>query len=175
MTQQQTVCVCNSLRMVTRAVTQLYDETLRPSGLRVTQFSILGLIARLGAANVTQLTQVLEIDQTTLTRSLKTLESDELIERVAQADARVKVVRLTAKGKQAVRAAYPLWKDAQQRVLRQIGAKAWADIQGLLASVPGIKSVSPARKSSGKAVSARRAHAHDGQQGTGRKYGSQAR
>ena len=105
MTQQQTVCVCNSLRMVTRAVTQLYDETLRPSGLRVTQFSILGLIARLGAANVTQLTQVLEIDQTTLTRSLKTLESDELIERVAQADARVKGVRLTAKGKQAVRAA----------------------------------------------------------------------
>jgi len=34
--------------MVSRAVTQLYDDILRPSGLRVTQFSILGAIARLG-------------------------------------------------------------------------------------------------------------------------------
>ena len=42
-------CVCNTLRMVTRAVTQLYDEALQPSGLRVTQFSILASIARAGA------------------------------------------------------------------------------------------------------------------------------
>jgi len=35
-------CVCSTLRMVSRAVTQLYDDMLRPSGLRVTQFSILG-------------------------------------------------------------------------------------------------------------------------------------
>ena len=41
-------CVCSTLRMVSRAVTQLYDDILRPSGLRVTQFSILGAIARLG-------------------------------------------------------------------------------------------------------------------------------
>src|SRR2546430_8478317 len=44
-------CVCSTLRMVSRAVTQLYDDILRPSGLRVTQFSILGAIARLGDAN----------------------------------------------------------------------------------------------------------------------------
>jgi DNA-binding MarR family transcriptional regulator len=127
--------------MVTRAMTQLYDDTLRPSGLRVTQFSILGQIARLGAANVTQLTHVLEIDQTTLTRSLKLLEHAALIERVAQADARVKALQLTAKGKQALKAAYPLWERAQQRVLRHVGAEAWADIQRLLFNlVPGAES-----------------------------------
>jgi len=38
-------CVCNTLRMVTRVVTQLYDDCLRSSGLRVTQFSILAAIA----------------------------------------------------------------------------------------------------------------------------------
>ena len=41
-------CVCNTLRMVSRVVTQLYDDCLRPSGLRVTQFSILAAVARLG-------------------------------------------------------------------------------------------------------------------------------
>jgi hypothetical protein len=41
-------CVCNTLRMVARAATPLYDAVLRPSGLRVTQFSVLGTIARRG-------------------------------------------------------------------------------------------------------------------------------
>src|SRR5437016_14005353 len=45
-------CVCNTLRMVTRVVTQVYDDCLRPSGLRVTQFSILAAIARLGEASL---------------------------------------------------------------------------------------------------------------------------
>src|SRR5216117_954004 len=58
-------CVCNTLRMVTRAVTQLYDDALRPSGLRVTQFSILANIAGKGAANLRQLEDALAIDQTT--------------------------------------------------------------------------------------------------------------
>ena len=48
-------CVCNTLRMVTRVVTQLYDDCLRSSGLRVTQFSILAAIARLGEASLKQL------------------------------------------------------------------------------------------------------------------------
>jgi hypothetical protein len=38
--------------MVSRAVTQLYDNVLRPSGLRVTQVSILATIARLGEAKL---------------------------------------------------------------------------------------------------------------------------
>ena len=75
-------CVCSTLRMVSRAVTQLYDDILRPSGLRVTQFSILATIARSGEANLRQLEEALAIDQTTLTRSLNLLERDRVIERV---------------------------------------------------------------------------------------------
>src|SRR5437667_10947107 len=87
-------CVCSTLRMVTRAMTQLYDDVLRPSGLRVTQFSILGTIARLGEANLKQLQHALAIDQTTLTRSLNLLERDGVIERAAHPDGRIKAMRL---------------------------------------------------------------------------------
>src|SRR6266436_4570554 len=92
-------CVCSTLRMVSRAVTQLYDDILRPSGLRVTQFSILGAIARLGAANLRQLEYMLAIDQTTLTRSLNLLERDRVIERVPHPDGRIKAMTLTSKGR----------------------------------------------------------------------------
>src|SRR5881396_2306257 len=122
-------CVCNTLRMVTRAVTQLYDDALRPSGLRVTQFSILANIAGKGAANLRQLEDALAIDQTTLTRSLSLLERDGLIERAPHPDQRIKAMRLTAKGRRALEIARPLWAHAQQKVLREMGTKAWADAQ----------------------------------------------
>src|SRR6266436_3755625 len=126
-------CVCSTLRMVSRAVTQLYDDILRPSGLRVTQFSILGAIARLGAANLRQLEYMLAIDQTTLTRSLNLLERDRVIERVPHPDRRIKAMTLTSKGRRALEAARPLWARAQNKVLRDWGTTAWADAQRRLA------------------------------------------
>jgi MarR family len=91
-------CVCNTLRMVTRVVTQLYDDALRPSGLRVTQFGILATLGRLGGANLKQLEERLAIDQTTLTRSLNLLERDGVIERSANPDGRIKAMRLPRRG-----------------------------------------------------------------------------
>src|SRR5713226_8820492 len=126
-------CICNTLRMASRAVTQLYDDALRPSGLRVTQFSILATIARMGEANLKQLEDTLAIDQTTLTRSLNLLERDRVIERVPHPDGRIKAMRLTSKGRRALETARPLWARAQDKVLRELGTKAWADAQRRLA------------------------------------------
>jgi len=119
--------------MVTRAVTQLYDEDLRPSGLRVTQFSILATIARMGEANLRRLGDVLAIDQTTLTRSLNLLEQGGMTERVPHPDGRIKTMRLTSKGRRALEGARPLWAQAQKKVLGELGTKAWADAQRRLA------------------------------------------
>ena len=122
-------CVCNTLRMVSRVVTQLYDDCLRPNGLRVTQFSILAAVARLGEASLKQLEDELAIDQTTLTRSLTLLERDGVLERASHRDGRIKAMRLTSKGRRALEVARPLWAQAQGKVLRELGAKAWADAQ----------------------------------------------
>jgi len=126
-------CVCNTLRMVSRAVTQLYDDILRPSGLRVTQFSILAAIERSGEANLRQLEAALAIDQTTLTRSLNLLERDRMVERVPHPDGRIKAMRLTLKGKRVLKAARPLWAQAQDRMLRNLGTSTWDNAQRRLA------------------------------------------
>jgi DNA-binding MarR family transcriptional regulator len=126
-------CVCSTLRMVSRTVTQLYDDMLRPSGLRVTQFSVLAAIARSGEANLRQLEDALAIDQTTLTRSLNVLERRDVIERVPRPDGRIKAMRLTGKGKRLLGAARPLWARAQDKVLRELGTTAWSDAERRLA------------------------------------------
>jgi len=119
--------------MVSRAVTQLYDVILRPSGLRVTQFSILASIAHSGEVNLRQLETALAIDQTTLTRSVNLLERDRMVERVPHPDGRIKAMRLTRKGRRVLDVARPLWAHAQDKVLRELGTTAWHDAQRRLA------------------------------------------
>ena len=90
-------------------------------------------MARRGEANLRQLERALAIDQTTLTRSVNLLERDRMIERVPNPDGRVKAMRLTGKGKRLLDMARPLWAQAQDRVLRELGPSAWADAQRRLA------------------------------------------
>ncbi len=118
-------CVCASLRRVTRSVTQLFDDALRPSGLRATQFNILSTIQVCGEATVTQLTTLLLIDQTTLTRGLALLERSGLLKAVPKPDGRLKSVRLTRKGEQTLAKALPLWAAAQEQVISRIGLNDW--------------------------------------------------
>ena len=69
-----TQCTCLNLRRITRKVTQRYDEWLAPSGLRATQFSLLGILHAPGEVSISGLAERMDIDRTTLTRNLQLLE-----------------------------------------------------------------------------------------------------
>lgn len=118
-------CVCGALRMATRAVTQLYDDAMRPSGLRVTQYSMLSRIERLQPVSAAVLESSLYADQTTLARALKVLEKDGLIRRVTNPDKRTKSIEVTALGRKRLAQARALWREAQGRMVGMIGQDAW--------------------------------------------------
>src|SRR2546427_11935619 len=126
-------CTCFRLRSLTRRVTQLYDQALAPSGLTVTQYSVLAHALRQGAApTLSELAQQLFTDRTTLTRNLKPLADAGLVKVGDGADARSKAVLVTAKGRGALRAARPLWKEAQARLRAQAGDRRLAAPHGLI-------------------------------------------
>ncbi|MFQ5960454.1 MAG: MarR family winged helix-turn-helix transcriptional regulator [Candidatus Methylomirabilales bacterium] len=114
-------CVCFNIRKAARAISQLYDDVLRPSGLRVTQFSILSVTRRLGQVTVTRLAEETVTDRTTLTRNLKILEQQKLIRISPGQDRREREVTLTDQGRAALVRAYPFWKDMQAQVTRRLG------------------------------------------------------
>src|SRR5919204_3302802 len=123
-----TSCACFNLRKVTRAVTQLYDEMLRPAGLRVMQFSLLIVVRMAGPVSVTRLAELTVMDRTTLTRNLELLQKQGLIEVAAGADRRSRIVTITAQGKAAIAEALPFWKKAQLHVVNSLGQERWADM-----------------------------------------------
>ena len=64
-------CMCATFRRSARAVTQHYDEALRPLGLRATQFTILQALSLTGEVSQGELGEILAMDSTTLTRTLE--------------------------------------------------------------------------------------------------------
>ena len=131
-------CACLKARQVSRLLTRLYDQNLRPAGLQMSQLSILVAVAKFGenGARIGALALVLAMDRTTLTRNLRPLERAGLL-RVARApsDARVRIVRLTPVGKRALEDAFPLWKRAQKRLGTLLGSRRTDDFRGRLGSV----------------------------------------
>src|SRR5207237_243828 len=78
--QNALLCNCLAIRQASRHVTQFYDQLLAPSGLRTTQFAILGRLRRSGPMPINALAAALVMDRTTLGRNILPLERDGLIE-----------------------------------------------------------------------------------------------
>ena len=120
------LCTCNTLRKATRAVTQFYDDALKPAGLRATQFSLLATVAAMESATMSVIAEVMVMDRTTLTRNLKPLAKRGLLEIVAGEDRRERRIALTEKGAKALIAAEPLWRQAQAKIAGSLGDERWA-------------------------------------------------
>ena len=109
-------CHCLAARKRARELTRLYEEKLRPHGLRATQFSILAVLGLKGPMRVGDLADVLGLERTTLTRSASVLERDGRIAEAPVEDARERRWKLTAEGRRALEAALPAWREAQREV-----------------------------------------------------------
>jgi DNA-binding MarR family transcriptional regulator len=131
-------CVCFNLRKTTRAVTSLYDEALRGTGLRVTQLSLLNAMYLAGPAPVSVLADVLVIDRTTLTRNLASLEQRGLVQGKAGDDRRVRLVELTPNGVDLLARAMPAWEQAQNDMVGRLGPGRWEDFVAELAAVSSL-------------------------------------
>lgn len=121
----EATCACSNVRKAARAVTQLFDEVLQPTGLRSTQFTLLVAVALLGEAPMTQLSRALVMDRTTLARNLKPCVRQGLLTIEAGADRRRHLVRLTECGRQALATALPYWEQAQHQVVTRLGQEQW--------------------------------------------------
>ena len=125
-------CACANLRRAARAVTQLYDDQLRSSGVRTTQFTLLRVLSRMSPLTQGSLGSVLCMDSTTLTRTLRPLIRSRWIAASPGTDRRERVLRLTPRGRKLLTEADPQWKRAQERLRKNLGVGNWKRMQSML-------------------------------------------
>jgi DNA-binding MarR family transcriptional regulator len=117
-------CYCTALRKAARNISQVYDASLKGSGIKATQFALLAELTRHTANPLTmnELAERLVMDRSTLGHNLRPLEREGLVAiRVDKEDHRSRRVVLTAKGATKFSEAAKLWKQAQELYERAIG------------------------------------------------------
>jgi DNA-binding MarR family transcriptional regulator len=114
-------CIAVRLRLLNRVVTNLYDEALRPLGVKVSQLNILIVTARLGLARPAQVCEFLQLDTSTLSRNVERMRAHGWLEVVPEEDARAQPFRLTAQGKRLIEKAVPAWEEAQRQATELLG------------------------------------------------------
>ena len=114
-------CACFNIRKSSRMITQLFDQALKPSGIKATQFTLLGTLAKEGETAIKELARSLCIDRTTLSRGIVRLETKGLIKSREGDDARKRFVALTTKGIQKLNDTIPYWEMAQDVIEKRMG------------------------------------------------------
>lgn len=123
-------CACNNFRKASRAITQLFDQTLEPSGLRSTQLVLLLEILVAGSTTIPQLSRRLVMDRSTLQRNIAPLVERGLIEaRAAERKGRSRIIHITERGREAVDTAVPLWERAQSSFVDHLGKRRWEELR----------------------------------------------
>lgn len=113
-------CYCTQFRRAANALTGIYDQVLRPTGLKATQFALLRVLARLGSPTFTEIATATMLDKTTISRNMKVLVQSGWVGVYSEGDARFKVARLSDSGVAKLRSAEPHWHAAQARVAGEV-------------------------------------------------------
>ena len=128
-------CVCLAVRKTARLVARRYDDAMRPLGITSGQFSVLAALLRDGAVPLGALAEQLGMDRTTLNRNLKPLELQKLVETTHdEADARVRGLVLSNKGRILVERAIPIWTGVQAESHHRLGQN-WPEFRAQLQSL----------------------------------------
>jgi DNA-binding MarR family transcriptional regulator len=114
-------CIAVRMRMLNRVISGIYDEGLRPLGLKISQANILVVTAKLGLARPTQVCDLLHLDASTLSRNVERMVAKGWLEIVPDEDGRSQPFRITAQGSKLLQTALPAWRQAQRKASAVLG------------------------------------------------------
>jgi len=118
-------CLAVRLRRLNRQVSRIYDDALRPLGVKVSQLNILVAAAKTGEARPAEICRVLDLDASTLSRNLERMRRRGWIETLTdEYDARLQPFRATKDGLALIEQAYPAWREAQKLARKKLGPDA---------------------------------------------------
>jgi DNA-binding MarR family transcriptional regulator len=133
-------CLAVRLRILNRVVTKIYDDALRPLGVKTSQLNILVVTAKLSLARPAEVCERLLMDTFTLSRNVERMMAKDWLEVVEDDDGRAQPFRLTAKGRKLLDRAMPSWENAQEKVKKLIGVDSLASIDDAVQRIRSDKS-----------------------------------
>ena len=133
-------CLNLNMRKANRVLNSIYDGHLHVCNIKGGQYTILRVISKFKQTTNRELQDILLIDQTTLSRNLKPLIRDGLIDVNQGEDLRVKLLSLSPAGKKLFKQASKYWQKAQNEVKQRLGVESSRQLLAITDLVAGLKS-----------------------------------
>lgn len=127
-----TSCLATRVRQLSRIITRVYDDAMRPLGITASQYTLLAQLAARDGITAVEIGHELDIEKSTLSRNLKRLLALGLIIMDPPAGRRGRGLHLTPKGQGVLREAFPVWQKAQSHTTGVMGSESRATLDGLL-------------------------------------------
>jgi DNA-binding MarR family transcriptional regulator len=121
-------CAFANIRMLGRVVGTFYDEMLKPADVRASQLALMWAIIACEPVEQKALETITRTDQTTLSRTVENLRNAGLVLVGPGSDRRVRLIRLSPRGRRAFVRAMPYWEQAQAELARFLSLQ---DLRGL--------------------------------------------
>ena len=134
-------CLATRVRQLSRIITRVYDDAMRPLGITASQYTLLAQLAARDSITAVEIGHELDIEKSTLSRNLKRLLALGHIIMDPPAGRRGRGLHLTAKGQAILKDAFPIWQDAQTRAVSAMGAESRNVLDGLLSQAEKLASV----------------------------------
>ena len=126
------LCVGGCVRKLNRMVTAIYDGALASTGLKTSQFTVLVAVANREKARPAELTKLLQMDESTLSRNVERMCARGWLRLERDEDHRSHLIEVTDKGQALVRKCLPAWQQAQAEVSRRLGTDSVAALRSAL-------------------------------------------
>ena len=125
-------CLATRVRQLSRIITRMYDDAMRPLGITASQYTLLAQLASRDGITAVEIGYELDIEKSTLSRNLKRLLALGMIIMDPPAGRRGRGLHLTSKGQVVLKDAYPVWQAAQSRSVAAMGVDTRAKLDDLL-------------------------------------------
>lgn len=128
-------CTCRNIRMTARVTTQYFDKIFLEAGIKAAQFALLSDISSHGTITINELAEILLMDQTTVTRNIENLRKLNYVYVEQGRDLRKKYVSISKNGHAKLQEALPLWLEAQENLISQIGEHKYEEFLNTLGEI----------------------------------------
>ena len=127
-------CVCSRTRMLDRVLSRIFDNSLAPLRVRASQLTVLALIAAMEGLRAADVARYLEMDKSTVSRSLALLRARGWVEESAWPTKKLNRLEVTPEGRVLLDETLVPWRSAVENARETLGEESVEMLRGAAAS-----------------------------------------
>jgi DNA-binding MarR family transcriptional regulator len=121
-------CIGARVRILSRAISRIYDDMIRPHGIKFSQLNILTLVTLHGPIQQMDVGRILSLEKSTLSRNVTLMETKGWLQSQS-GEGKNRFLVVTQKGRELLVNAAPDWATAQDRVAAILGEQTAVELR----------------------------------------------